>query len=77
MREHVDCNPEKCQRAIKYTKLTYYESRANNPPDILYVEKKKYVIERVWRLLFLLELNIELSRLILNHIDCLDLLIVG
>ena len=46
LREHIDCNPESCKRAIKYTKIRYYESRANNPPDILYVGKKKYIIEK-------------------------------
>ena len=41
---HVDCNPEKGIRAIEYTKLTYFESRATNPPDKLYVEDKEYDI---------------------------------
>ena len=41
---HVDCNPEKKIRAIKYTKLFYYDSKATNPPDRLYVDNKEYDI---------------------------------
>ena len=41
---HVDCNPKKGIPAIEYTKLFYYESRATNPPDKLYVGDKEYDI---------------------------------
>ena len=44
-REHIDCNPKKNILAIDYTKITYFESRAINPPDILYVEDKQYEIK--------------------------------